>query len=317
VVGGCDLYITKAAGGDKKLYAKIESDLQAQHQSLLRLAASLSPPQAAQFANSSNLSRSSPFGTLNEISNRRVFAYLIATLNASHPDYDFSHILRPTDFVRERRLTDVMRNIDEKILSAHGRSTFRHGPTTPGGSTMWSPEMWNLIDEEMDLPNCATFSYQPEDNPFDDDEPAIWSLHYLFFNKRKKRVCYMYLRALKISYYEYTGEFQTPKRKYSARDSVDFSGAGKRATYWLGDRASGLGDFNEDEVITAPGDDEVDADVDPDWLDEIVRTGRSLSPISVYSNDDEEDSREFLQPRERRKSNVRAVSEGVAEAMEV
>ncbi|KAG9534596.1 hypothetical protein KCU79_g22080, partial [Aureobasidium melanogenum] len=44
VIGGCDLYTTKAAGSDKKLYKNIENSLEKEHGNLLRLAASLSPP---------------------------------------------------------------------------------------------------------------------------------------------------------------------------------------------------------------------------------------------------------------------------------
>jgi len=327
VVGGCDLYTTKAASADKKLYKKIETELESKHQSLLRLAASLSPPQAEHFASSSNLSRSSPFGTLAQISNRRTFAYLIATLNASHPDYDFSHILRPTDFCRERKLQSVMTSVEEKVYSAHSatcRTT--SGAQTPGGSTMWSPTMWRTIDSEMDLEGCAVYSYRPQENPFDDEDTALWSLHYFFFNKQKKRVCYLYLRALKVRWFDLTGdraflevEPRTPKRKHDARSrgSVDV-GASKRARYWLGERADDLEDVDGDEVevIRQPGDDEVDADVDLDYIDEMIRSGRSLSPISVSSEESDDDIR-FVSQRERRKSAVRAVSEGVAESIEV
>jgi hypothetical protein len=326
VVGGCDLYTTKAASADKKLYKKIDNELEAQHESLLRLAASLSPPHAKQFASSQNLSRSSPFGTLSQISNRRTFAYLIATLNASHPDYDFSHILRPSDFRRERKLQPVMTTIEEKVYSAHSKACrTTSGAQTPGGSTMWSPAMWRIVDEEMDLENCSIYSYRPEENPFDDEDTALWSLHYFFFNKQKKRVCYIYLRALKISWYDLTGgnsdyftEPTTPKRKHSLRSSMDF-GARKRARYWLGERANdvegGYADEDEVEVIKAPGDDEVDADIDIDYIDDMIRSGRSLSPISVSSDDDDE--LHIISSRERRKSHVRAHSEGVAESIEV
>jgi len=103
VVGGCDLYTTKAAGSDKKLYRNIDRSLETQYESLLRLSASLSPPRGeSNESTSMNLSRSSPFGPLSQISSRRAYAYLLATLNASHPDYDFSHILRPSDFRKER-----------------------------------------------------------------------------------------------------------------------------------------------------------------------------------------------------------------------
>src|SRR4051794_4444466 len=127
VIGGCDLYTTKAAGSDKKLYKNIEHSLESQYESLLRLSASLSPPQASSAASSLNLSRASPFGPLSQLSSRRTFAYLIATLNASHPDYDFSHLLRPSDFKRERNLKAVMNTIDTTLYNLRPR---------PMGSTL-------------------------------------------------------------------------------------------------------------------------------------------------------------------------------------
>ncbi|GAM39428.1 mitogen-activated protein kinase [Talaromyces pinophilus] len=214
VVGGCDLYITKAASDDRKLYNKIEQSLESQYESLLKLSASLSPPKASapnNVALSLNLSRSSPFGPLTEHSSRRTFAYLIATLNASHSDYDYSHVLRPTDFRRERSLKKI-------------------------------------IDEEMSLNDCAIFSYSPEDDMNDDDDGAIWSHNYFFFNKQRKRVCYVYLRGIPImshdddeimAMWEEDG-VATPIGKRVPDDAYftpDVT-AKKRQRYWLGDLAS-------------------------------------------------------------------------------
>lgn len=206
VIGGCDLYTTKAAGSDKKLYKDIENSLEAQYESLLRLSASLSTPQAESLAASLNLSRSSPFGSLSQISSRRTFAYLIATLNASHPDYDFSHILRPSDFRKERSIRGMMNTIDTTLYNLRPRPSGAllavpqtpAGAQTPGGTHIWGPRMWRLIDNEMSLRECAAYCYSPEEDPFDGEENAIWSLHYFLFNKERKRVCYIYLRGLSV-----------------------------------------------------------------------------------------------------------------------
>jgi hypothetical protein len=320
IVGGCDLYTTKAAGSDKKLYKQIDRKLEAQHESLLRLAASLSPPQAAQFAKTSNLSQSSPFGTLSQVSNRRTYAYMIATLNASHPDYDFSHVLRPSDFRREKRIRDVMNDVDSKVYGAQ-KTSIPRGIQTPGGTLLWGPRMWNLIDAEMDVFDCEVFSYKPEENPFDDEETALWSVHYFFFNKSRKRVCYLYLRALSPCWHggdddldEDDGSITPirPKRSYSARRSVDFS-ARKRARYWLGDRADDLEDEwdTETQLVDADeGDDEVEIDVEV--LNEIVKRSRSMS-----SNMSSSDANDELDQKERSKPRVRAMSDAVAESIEL
>ncbi|KAF2462226.1 Maf1 regulator, partial [Lineolata rhizophorae] len=271
IEGGCDLYTTRAAGADKKLYKNIEHTLESQHESILRLSASLSPPQADALAPSLNLSRSSPFGPLSQISSRRTFAYLIATLNASHPDYDFSYTLRPTDFRKERSLRGVMNTIDSTLFNLRPRTSgallavpmSATGVQMPGGTSTWGPRMWQLIDKEISLRDCAVYCYSPEEDPMDGEDGAIWSLNYFFFNKAIKRVCYIYLRALSIISHS---PASTSKRKKSSRNSLSIgSSAGKRAKYWLGDMAEGVdtsGDWGEEDdddmVIEEPGDDEVD-----------------------------------------------------------
>jgi AP-1 complex subunit sigma 1/2 len=318
VIGGCDLYTTKAAGSDKKLYRNIEHTLESQHESLLRLSASLSPPQAESLADELNLSRSSPFGPLSQISSRRTFAYLIATLNASHPDYDFSNLLRPSDFCRERSYRNVMNTIDTTIYNLRPRPM----PTLPTGlpdgkvqgttgSQTWGSRMWRVIDTEMDLKHCAVYNYAPDEDPFDGEEGAIWSHNYFFFNKERKRVCYVYLRGESVLSHSPVMGPVTPKRTVSARGSVDYSasGARKRARYWLGDHLDGYDvkrvgswDDSDDFVIRDPGDDEVDADDEGPYY------------IGDVSSEDDED----IQPsKEREKSAVRGVSEQLMESMEV
>ncbi|CAK7563803.1 MAG: RNA polymerase III-inhibiting protein maf1 [Sporothrix epigloea] len=211
VTGGCDLYTTKAAGSDKKLYKDIDKSLESQHAALLKLGASLSPPQREEMAASQILSRSSPFGNLAEISSRRTFAYLIATLNASHPDYDFSHVLRPADFRRERNLRKVMSLIDSTLsnvrpnslvldsaLASMGASVGSSSAASTASSPLWGPQTWALINKEMHLQDCTVFSYQPDNNPFDEEDGAIWSMHYFFFSKALKRVAYLYVRGVPI-----------------------------------------------------------------------------------------------------------------------
>lgn len=200
VVGGCDLYTTKAAGTDKKLYKSIEHSLESQHESLVRASASLSPPQASSAASALNLSRSSPFGPLTQISSRRTFAYLIATLNASHPDYDFSHLLRPSDFRCERNLKSVMNTINTALynLMTVPKGMTTTGMPTTGGNQTWGPHIWRIIDKEMSLKDCSIYCYAPEEDPYDGEEGAIWSLNYFFFNKTRKRVCYLYLNCTRI-----------------------------------------------------------------------------------------------------------------------
>lgn len=309
VIGGCDIYTTKAAGGDKKLYRNIENSLESQYASLVRLSASLSPPyrtasddgkgsengkssekdgrrrrhRTADPVSEIDLSRASPFGPLSQITARRTFAYLIATLNASHPDYDFSHILRPSDFRKERSLRSIMHTIDSTLQNLRPRHTAaQHYLSPPSlsssapvgqglGSEVWNQNMWKLIDKEMGLRQCEKYSYVPEDDPFDGEEGAIWSMHYFFFNKEKRRVCYFYLRGFSvISHSPVHAATELQRRPKLAQRNISSlsvgEGAGKRASFWLSDdllqRSIDTVSYGEDDddemIISEPGDDEVE-----------------------------------------------------------
>ena len=293
-------------------------------------------------AASLNLSRSSPFGSLDEVANRRTFAYLIATLNASHPDYDFSHVLRPADFKRERVLKKVMTTIDSTLSSVRPNSTFldaaaprHHHSSSPANSNFnsgvstappWGPQMWAMIDKEMMLKDCTVFSYQPADDPFDEEEGAIWALHYFFFNKALKRVCYLYVRGVPVM--SHSPRLVTAHSALSRRagkmsgllgadeDMDDFSGgANKRARYWLGDKFA--------ERITASDDEmddglvwnrDADGDVNCQYGD-YDEDEEDLSSLPGLDDDEEEEEEEDERPG--RRSSVRGVSEDIAARMEI
>lgn len=264
ILGGCDLYTTKAAGSDKKLYKNIENDLEAQYASNVQFSRKLSPPQQDAMADTLNLERRSPFGNLGVVSARRTYAYLIATLNASHPDYDFSMVLRPADFKREKSLRKVMNEFDSTLYNLRPRPASSFVPKSvlqpgsacpPNSQPQWGPGMWRLIDQQMCLRECTIYRYSPEEfDPFEDDEAGhMWSINYFFFNRIRKRVCYLYLQGISILARQ--NGIETPLRTPmpESRNSEDLSegwisptseGAQKRARYWFGDReAIQLNDF--------------------------------------------------------------------------
>jgi len=293
VVGGCDLYTTKAAGGDKKLYKTIENGLEAQYKSNLQFSKSLSPPQKQMMAPSLNLSRSSPFGNLGMISSRRTYAYLIATLNASHPHYDFSQVLRPTDFKREKSLRHVLNTMDTTMYNLRPRPFNSFAKDAAGISASqpyWGPAMWKLVDQQMSLRECTVYRYAPEDfDPFEDDEEgSIWSMHYFFFNKARKRVCYLYLRGVSVLAVPTIDALKTPVRsKRFADEEVEGwltpdLGASKRARYWLGDR---------DDVETAePENEDYEMDVPTIVIENESTPTRSAAP-GQSTTPEEQDSR--------------------------
>jgi hypothetical protein len=253
VTGGCDLYTTKSTGSDKKLYKNIDKDLNSQHDALLKLGASLSPPDREHMLATSPsmqlFSTSSAFGPLSELSSRRTFAYLIATLNASHPHYDFSHVLRPNDFKRERNLRRVMASLDSILQNVRPGFEATSFDSSMGSdlNSAWGTQCWSLIDKEMRLNECTIFSYRPDPDPFEEDESAIWAVHYFFFNRALKRVAYLYVRVVPVV--SSTSPTLRPMRVGQAKRNTDFDaeGAKKRAGYWLGDRHVELVNSFDDE----------------------------------------------------------------------
>ncbi|KAK4169189.1 Maf1 regulator-domain-containing protein [Cladorrhinum sp. PSN259] len=312
ITGSCDLYTTKAAGSDKKLYKNIAQSLETQPVSKLKSSASLASSERASLA-----AKSSPFGSLEEVSNRRTFAYLIATLNASHSDYDFSHVLRPADFKRERVLKAVTTHIDSTLQSVRPNSSpkpsanyadFNTGVST---SPPWGPQMWSLIDKEMKLKDCMAFSYQPENDPFDEEEGAIWALHYFFFNKALKRVCYLYVRGVPVMSHSPTLSRRGPLRMgqpTSGGQDVynDSLGANKRARYWLGESLA--------ERIKTEDDDDI-------FDDGLLWNRDADGDVCQYDEDDYDDYEEEFEAYEEHEDvmrrGARDMSEDMASRMEI
>lgn len=286
-------------------------------------------------AASLNLSRSSPFGPLSDIQSRRTFAYLIATLNASHPDYDFSHVLRPTDFRRERNLRRVLATFDDtlssvrplSLLSPSLSSSYRAYGSSPstfaaaGGEAIssppWGPQMWAMIDKEMKLKDCVCFSYQPVTDPFDGEEAAIWRMHYFFFNKSLKRVAYLYIRGVPSMMHSSPSLHPNGVRRGSNQlpsSLLTSSGANKRAKYWLGDSIAERVIESDDDDNKDDEDMEIwdpDEDVDFDPLNATNSKENSEDEYLQSESEDEEHGDVMAQ------SPVRGVSEDIASRMEI
>ncbi|CZS98438.1 hypothetical protein WAI453_005818 [Rhynchosporium graminicola] len=316
VIGGCDLYTTKAAGSDKKLYRNIEQSLESQYESLLRLSASVSPPGSG--PSPLNLSRSSPFGPLSQVSSRRTFAYLIATLNASHPDYDFSHNLRPADFRKERNLKSVINTIDSTLynlrpssgmmsLQVPSQTSYTTASSASPTSQAWGPQMWSMVDKEMNLKECTVYCWAPPDEPFDGEEASIWSLNYFFFNKEKKRVAYLYVRGVPVMTHSPRQRSMMPKRTASGYDT----GANKRAKYWLGDQAANV---TNEEDVEDDGDTTMwsnEDEVDPDDNAALFNGDDFCDDYEDEADaDDESDEQDLKDP-------VRGMSEDIAASMDI
>ena len=191
--------------------------------------------------------------------------------------------------------------------------------------------MWRSIDNEMALKECSIYCYSPEEDPYDGEEGAIWSFNYFFFNKARKRVCYIYLRGLSII--SHSPIQRTP---FSAKRSADGdwsrgqdAGASKRARFWLGDRAAGdiTGGWGEDdddiaEVVENDGEEEemegeeLNLFPDADEGKYMLSADETTSPCSGRSRSSRSKSTMYTD-RSRSKSTMRGISEEIAESMEM
>ncbi|SCU84363.1 LAMI_0C07206g1_1 [Lachancea mirantina] len=129
-----------------------------------------------------------PFGPINETASRRTFAYLIAILNASHPDHDFSS-LEPTDFVR-CSMKALISKLENTLIS------FGKQPQE------W---IWEIINSHMDVGDCMIYQYKPFKSFLDDEPGHLWSLMWFLFNKKRKRVAYLYLNVSRLKHSSSTG----------------------------------------------------------------------------------------------------------------
>ncbi|KAF3760514.1 hypothetical protein M406DRAFT_358213 [Cryphonectria parasitica EP155] len=136
-------------------------------------------------------------------------------------------------------------------------------------SPPWGPHMWALLDKEMALKDCSVFSYQPAMNPFDEEAAAIWSMHYFFFNKLRKRVAYLYVRGVPVVSHSSPPQFLRPSARARSgamsltptsssgdlrkRRLMEEAGANKRARFWLGDRAERVTASDEEDDYADDG----------------------------------------------------------------
>lgn len=194
-------------------------------------------------------------------------------------------------------------------------------------SEIWSQNMWKLIDKEMGLRHCEKYTYVPDDDPFDGDEGAIWSMHYFFFNKERKRVCYIYLRGFSvISHSPVQSAKMSQRPRGLQRNASSLSvgeGAGKRASYWLSndllsrnfDRAAYDDDDDDDEsmIIAESNDDAVEVPfMDLDDVRSDLMTGKY--GYSFDDGADEDDENEFYHRSPR---TVASIAEEIGETMDM
>lgn len=188
IFGRVESYSCKMVGPEKSLYKKLNfehghnpSDLQA-----------LSPPENKLSLSPSNYSRSfsgdEEVGSLCDVISRKALFYLISTLNASFPDYDFSSA-KADEFSREPSLAVVVANIDTYLSAAAGDQY-----------NMLRNTLWRTIEDEITSKECDIYRYNPDlqSDPFGEDG-CLWSFNYFFYNKKMKRIVFFTCRAISVN----------------------------------------------------------------------------------------------------------------------
>ncbi|KAK5959041.1 RNA polymerase III-inhibiting protein MAF1 PWA37_003719 [Arxiozyma heterogenica] len=125
-----------------------------------------------------------PFGPINEPSSRRTFAYLIAILNASYPDHDFSS-LEPTDFTKSSLKSFI--------------SKFENSLYSMGKQSNEQDWIWEIINDHMTLSDCIVYQYSPSKSFLEDEPGYLWNLMGFLFNRKRKRVAFIYLIASRLN----------------------------------------------------------------------------------------------------------------------
>ncbi|KAG0256489.1 RNA polymerase III-inhibiting protein maf1 [Mortierella polycephala] len=185
VHGRIEPYSCKAAGADKKLYKVIESKYDPSAQGIL------SPPDFDDVNSIRNII--SPFGPMDQPASRKTLFYLIGTLNASFPDYDFADT-KPEQFRKEPSVSIVVNSINATLLNLGNEQAVKE------------LGLWEAINDLIDLEDSDVYSYNPESDsdPNDEEGGTLWSFNYFFFNRKLKRIVFFTMRG--VSYGVITSE---------------------------------------------------------------------------------------------------------------
>ncbi|CAG8608428.1 40988_t:CDS:2 [Gigaspora margarita] len=124
---------------DKKLYKNLEGRWNAE----ITQSQSVSPDQH----NFHNII--SPFGPMDQPSSRRTLFNLIATLNASYPDYDFSDV-KPDQFTKQPSVPMVCNYINNTLFNL-GRAYIVN-----------DLNLWQIVDDIIELDECNVYSFNPD-----------------------------------------------------------------------------------------------------------------------------------------------------------
>lgn len=188
----------------------------------------------------------SPFGPLKNSSTRRKFAYLIAILNTTYPDHDFSNLQPTTENFHKVESPESLINKFNNIMVSLGKredllswiwdivnvymdvmpsrqsaagfnsrknsiSNINSNNNSTGYGPVSNPHNTLAISpkaEQHQSPQehcCKVYEFQPSDQTILEDlnhpYQTMWSNYWFIYNKKKKRVCFLYLTAINRIHY--------------------------------------------------------------------------------------------------------------------
>ncbi|KAI6208067.1 Repressor of RNA polymerase III transcription MAF1 [Aphelenchoides besseyi] len=124
---------------------------------------------------------------------RRTLFNLVAVLNLSYSDYDFSQT--KSERFSLANIEDCIANVNAKLIA-----------TVPAFMEM-KDRFWGVINEEIRIDECILYSYIPEytNDPFTEDG-CIWAFNYMFWNRNLKRILFLCCRALRSASLDISSE---------------------------------------------------------------------------------------------------------------
>ena len=145
-----ECYSCKMTGQDKRLYKNLNADGHSPND-----LEALSPPESQLSVSPVSYMKASRSISVDEDENiiisstcsRRTLFYLIATLNASFQDYDFSNA-KSEEFSREPSLEWVINSINSNLSTAIGEPYAK-----------MSAHLWSSIDEQISLQDCNIYRF--------------------------------------------------------------------------------------------------------------------------------------------------------------
>jgi repressor of RNA polymerase III transcription MAF1 len=165
-----EAYLCKA-GSDKRLYKSLDNTI----------------AERAKSPDVRSTLSVSPFGSMSDSAARKAFIFLIATLNASFVDYDFSGV-HVDEFRAERNCYVCVNEINTMLEGV------------VDNYALIRDKLWSTIDRNINIKECELYEFtpDPDDDPFR-ESGAAWHLSWFFYNRKMGRVLFWHSRFLSKS----------------------------------------------------------------------------------------------------------------------